>query len=267
MTVRSTGAASRRGSLCHVRASVSMPASSSAECTRTRPEISAFSVSAWNTTRPARALDGGIAFRVVLHEGGAVEHRATFRVPGLGPVGRHLESGARVLHHPVHEVGGHGVGQAPAGLLVEEGAVVVEAAGGERGGGQAAAAATASLPRALSAFCEACLDERGEERSCLRRPRGELGVELHAHAPGVVGPLHGLDQGLVGGEGAQHEPGVLERLAVAVGDLVAVPVAFADDPAAVGGGDAGVRHQRASRRGRGAWCRHSSSRRPAPRAG
>jgi hypothetical protein len=48
------------------------------------------------------------------------------------------------------------------------------------------------------------------ERPRRRRWRGELGVELHAPAPGVVGQLDCLDQCLVAGEDSADEAGFFQ---------------------------------------------------------
>jgi hypothetical protein len=61
----------------------------------------------------------------------------------------------------------------------------------------------------------------------LERLGLELGVELAADEPRVIGQLHDLDQGLIG-RGPEAQAGLLEALPVFVVDLVAVPVTLAD---------------------------------------
>ncbi len=57
----------------------------------------------------------------------------------------------------------------------------------------------------------------------------QLGVELDAHEPGVVGQLHDLHQPFVGGLTARIRPAASSRLAVEVVELIAVAVALVDD--------------------------------------
>ena len=62
----------------------------------------------------------------------------------------------------------------------------------------------------------------------------QLGVELDAHEPGVVGQLHDLHQALVGGETGQLQARLGQLLAVVVVELIAVAVALGDLVGAVG---------------------------------
>ena len=53
--------------------------------------------------------------------------------------------------------------------------------------------------------CQACRDEAGEQGARGEGLRLELGMELHADAPRVVRPLHGLHEGRVRGEPAHDQ--------------------------------------------------------------
>src|SRR5204863_6496791 len=78
------------------------------------------------------------------------------------------------------------------------------------------------------AALEGRLDEALEERVALHRPRLELGVELAGDEPGMVAELDHLDQRAVGRDAGEHEPALLEPLAIGVVHLVAVAVALGD---------------------------------------
>src|SRR5437867_3583557 len=86
----------------------------------------------------------------------------------------------------------------------------------------------AAAPRAGGAGLEGRLDEALEERVALHRPRLELGVKLARDEPGMVAELDHLDQRAVGGDAGEHEPALLEPLAIGVVHLVAVAVALGD---------------------------------------
>src|SRR5262245_32067538 len=77
---------------------------------------------------------------------------------------------------------------------------------------------------------ECRLNEAVEERVRLPRARAELGVELPGDEPRMVGQLDDLDELLLRPDPGDLESALLERVQVVVVDLVAVPVALADDP-------------------------------------
>src|SRR5260370_41497392 len=76
-------------------------------------------------------------------------------------------------------------------------------------------------------------DERGEERVRLEWARFELGVELHADVPGVIGKLDDLRQNAVRRHARKPEPGFFEALLVTDIDLVPMAMALADAGGAV----------------------------------
>src|SRR6266446_5175506 len=61
---------------------------------------------------------------------------------------------------------------------------------------------------------EGGLDERGEQRVRLEGLGFQLGMELHADKPGVVGDFDNLRQQAVGRHPGKAQPGLLERVAV-----------------------------------------------------
>src|SRR5262245_26902034 len=69
-------------------------------------------------------------------------------------------------------------------------------------------------------------DERGEQRMRLKRPRFELGVELHADEPGMVLVLDHLRQQPVRRHAGKPHPVLLEATAIPGIDLVAMTVAL-----------------------------------------
>ena len=70
------------------------------------------------------------------------------------------------------------------------------------------------------------LDEGGEERMRLKRAGGELGVELDAHEPGMIGALHDFRQLTIGRKARDPHASVVEPPAVADVHLVAMAVAL-----------------------------------------
>lgn len=88
--------------------------------------------------------------------------------------------------------------------------------------------------------------ESAEERVRMARPRLQLGMELHRDEPGVVGNLEHLDQTVLGADPGEDHPPLLQRGAVGVVELIAVPVALLDQLLPVGsegaacGGDAAL---------------------------
>src|SRR5690606_3165968 len=72
-------------------------------------------------------------------------------------------------------------------------------------------------------------DEAGEQRMRLERAALELGVELHADEPRVIGTLDDLREQSVGRHAREYQPALLERLAVGRIDLVAMPVTLGND--------------------------------------
>ena len=72
------------------------------------------------------------------------------------------------------------------------------------------------------------LDERGEQRVRRERLRLQLGVELHADEPGVVGHLDDLGQAAVGRHAGEAQARRAQAVDVVDVDLVAVAVALAD---------------------------------------
>src|SRR5690349_13596382 len=71
-------------------------------------------------------------------------------------------------------------------------------------------------------------DKSGEQRVRVQRARLELGVELTAQVPWVVGDLDDLDQPTVDAQARQPQAVFLEHVAILVVDLVAVAVALAE---------------------------------------
>jgi hypothetical protein len=71
-------------------------------------------------------------------------------------------------------------------------------------------------------------DEAGEQRVRLERARFQLGVELHADEPGMVGDFDDLRQHAVGRHAGETQAVLLEPVLVVDVDLVAVAVALGD---------------------------------------
>ena len=91
---------------------------------------------------------------------------------------------------------------------------------------RARAAISAGMARACA--LERRPDELAEERRRPRRPRLELRMELRRDEPRMLRQLDDLDEPALLEGAADHEPGLDERLAVGVVDLVAVAVALRD---------------------------------------
>src|SRR5579875_127482 len=87
------------------------------------------------------------------------------------------------------------------------------------------------------------LDERGEQRMRIEGLGFELGVELDADEPGMVGELDDLGQLAVGRHAGEPHPGLLELRLVVDVDLVSVAVALADLGGAVDRGHARPGHE------------------------
>src|SRR5262245_392994 len=67
-------------------------------------------------------------------------------------------------------------------------------------------------------------DEAGEQGVRVERAALQLRVELDAHEPRMVGSLAQLGQDPVGRQAGKPQPRLLDRLAVADVDLVAMPM-------------------------------------------
>src|SRR5262245_43212323 len=78
------------------------------------------------------------------------------------------------------------------------------------------------------------LDERGEERMRLPRPRAEFRVELAGHEPGMVRQLDDLDQLLVRPDPRDPKPALHEGVEIVVVDLEAMTMPLLDRALAVG---------------------------------
>src|SRR5262249_21694544 len=89
---------------------------------------------------------------------------------------------------------------------------VIPASRGRSGG--------SSSPGAL--MVQRGLDERGEERMRLPRPRAEFRVELAGHEPGMVRQLDDLDQLLVWPDPRDQKPALHEGVEIVVVDLEAM---------------------------------------------
>ena len=70
--------------------------------------------------------------------------------------------------------------------------------------------------------------KRGEQRVRLERARFQLGMELHADEPGMVGAFDDLRQQAVGRHAGEPQAVLLEPVAIVDVDLVAVAVALGD---------------------------------------
>ena len=57
-------------------------------------------------------------------------------------------------------------------------------------------------------------DEAGEQRVRLERAALQLGMELDADEPGMVGPLDDLGQLAVGRHAGEDQPALFQRIAV-----------------------------------------------------
>ena len=97
----------------------------------------------------------------------------------------------------------------------------------------------------------------------IERARLQLGMELDADEPGMVGVFDDLGQEAVGRHAGEAQALRLEPVAIADVDLVAVAVALGDLRVAVDLGDLGCRARASPGRRRAAWCRRD--RRPAAR--
>src|SRR5687767_7444375 len=86
---------------------------------------------------------------------------------------------------------------------------------------------SSSRRRAALGPCCGC-DEARKQRMRARRPRTQLGMELHPDEPGMILELHDLDQRAVGREATQLEPIRHELIAIAVRDFITMAVALAD---------------------------------------
>src|SRR5437867_127895 len=71
-------------------------------------------------------------------------------------------------------------------------------------------------------------DEARKQRMRASRPRLELRVELAPDEPRVLRVLDDLDELAVGAQAAEAQAMLHEQIAIAIGYLVAVPVALAD---------------------------------------
>src|SRR5690606_7814629 len=84
------------------------------------------------------------------------------------------------------------------------------------------------FPRPQRLMVQRGADEPGKQRMAVPGRRTELRVELAADEPGVVRELHDLHQRAVRGRARDHEAVLLQLAAVAVVELVAVPVPLHD---------------------------------------
>src|SRR5204862_5743248 len=93
--------------------------------------------------------------------------------------------------------------------------------------GQFGQRARRRVARAQRAVIARRADKAGEQRMRAHRPRLELGMELTADEPGMVGQLDHLDQRTIGGKTRATHAILREHVAIGVRDLVAVAVALA----------------------------------------
>ena len=141
-------------------------------------------------------------------------------------------------HHPVVAVQVDGVLDRPGLLGVGQPGVAARCHGRappQSSSGSAAQPGLVDREAELLLPLDRGPDQPGEQRVRPGRARAQLGVRLGGDVVGVhvARQLDELDQAVVGRGPGEHQPGLLEPVAVAVVDLVAVPVALLDQRLAV----------------------------------